>query len=164
MRQIHRLKSIHLIPAELPTTWKFFSDPVNLAEITPAFLNLRVTSEIKETEVFSGQVLTYSVKPLLGIPVLWRSEIVHVAPLKLFIDEQRKGPYSLWHHQHHFTEVKGGVEMTDLVYYKLPLGVAGSLAHPLVKKKLGEIFTFRYNRINEIFGAAKGSVMQIRID
>lgn len=164
MRLIHRLKSIQKIPASLETTWKFFSNPANLSAITPPFLNLKVTNEIKGEEVYAGQELTYLVRPLLHIPVSWKTEIIHVAPLKIFIDEQRKGPYSIWHHQHHFRNVEGGVEMTDLVYYRLPLSYAGVIAHPLVKRKIREIFTYRYHRINELFGQWKEDKMQLQID
>ena len=121
--------------------------------ITPPFLNLKTTSEISTDEVYAGQMLTYSVKPILGIPVSWTTEIMYVDRLKLFIDAQHKGPYRFWQHQHHFKTIDGGVEMTDMVRYSLPLGILGNVAHALtIKNRLREIFTYRYFKINEIFG------------
>jgi ligand-binding SRPBCC domain-containing protein len=164
MSTIHRLKSIQKLPASLDETWKFFSDPRNLFRITPPELNLKVTNEV-ESETYAGQVFTYTVKPLLGIPMLWMTEITHVEPRKRFVDEQRKGPYALWHHQHHFKEIEGGVEMTDIVHYRLPFGVLGNLIHaPLVKGKLLDIFTYRFQKVNEIFGAWPGQGVEVRID
>lgn len=164
MSTIHRLKSIQKLPVSLDKAWAFFSDPRNLFQITPPELNLKVTNEV-ESETYPGQVFTYTVKPLLGIPMLWMTEITHVEPRKRFVDEQRKGPYALWHHQHHFKEIEGGVEMTDIVHYRLPLGFAGNLLHaPLVKGKLHDIFTYRFNKVNEIFGAWPGQGVDVRID
>ncbi|HEU4471095.1 MAG TPA: SRPBCC family protein [Flavisolibacter sp.] len=165
MGKIYRLKSRQLIPASIEDTWRFFSDPRNLAKITPSFLNLKVTNELFGEEMYAGQVMTYTVKPLLGIPVSWMTEITHVeAPLR-FVDEQRKGPYQLWHHQHHFRSVEGGVEMTDLVHYRLPLGPLSGIAHAMVvKDKLKEIFVFRYHRIIELFGEWPGGKMELEIE
>ena len=89
---------------------------------------------------------------VLGIPIYWMTEITQVEDKKFFIDEQRFGPYSLWHHQHHFREVEGGVEMTDIVHYKLPLGFLGDIAHALfVKKQLKGIFDYRFKIVEEMF-------------
>ena len=165
MSSVHSLKSIQHLPTSLEKAWNFFSDPNNLLTITPPFLNLRLTGSVFGTEVYSGQVMTYTVKPLMGIPLSWMTEIKHVDKGKLFVDEQRKGPYRLWHHQHHFREIDGGVEMTDLVHYRLPLGWLGQAAHGLfVKNKLREIFQYRDQRINEQFGAWPGGRMQLEID
>jgi ligand-binding SRPBCC domain-containing protein len=162
---IHKLKSIQNLPIDLREAWSFFSNAKNLLQITPPFLNLKVTSELSEEEVYAGQRMTYKVKPILGIPLSWTTEITHVERLKLFVDEQIKGPYKLWRHEHHFREITGGVEMTDLVTYELPLGVLGSIAHILTAKaKLNQIFTYRYYKINELFGDWPDSQMQLRIE
>jgi len=153
MSTVHILKSIQTIPSTIDSVWSFFSNPANLALITPPDLNLKVTNEVFGKEAYAGQVMLYTVKPLLGIPLGWMTEITQVNAPHFFIDEQRKGPYKLWHHQHHFKEVDGGVQMTDLVHYRLPFGILGSMAHPIVKKKLLDIFNFRYERIVERFGA-----------
>jgi ligand-binding SRPBCC domain-containing protein len=165
MSTIHRLQSVQKIPAGLETAWRFFSDPKNLLTITPPFLNLKMTNELFGKEVYAGQVMTYKVKPVLGIPLSWMTVITHVEPPKFFVDEQRKGPYKLWHHQHHFKEIDGGVEMTDLVHYRLPAGILGNLAHGImVKEKLKEIFTYRYFKINELFGDWPNSRLNLQID
>ena len=124
-----------------------------------------MTNELFGDEVYAGQVMTYTVKPLFGIPLQWMTEITHVERLKLFVDEQRKGPYQLWHHQHHFKPIEGGVEMTDLVHYRLPLGLLGNAMNSItVKNKLREIFTYRYFKVNEIFGDWKDSEMNFTIN
>lgn len=165
MNAVHRLMSKQLLPVALDVAWNFFSDPNNLLTITPPFLNLKLTSNVFGTEVYSGQVMTYTVKPVMGIPLFWMTEIKHVEKGKLFVDEQRRGPYQLWHHQHHFREIEGGVEMTDLVHYRLPFGWLGQAAHSIfVKYKLRGIFQYRYQRINEQFGTWPGGMLQLEID
>lgn len=164
MSKLHFLKSIQKIPADMETTWGFFSNPRNLLKLTPLSLNLDPVNEIHGEKAYAGQVMIYQVKPLLGIPVEWMTEIKNVIPHQMFIDEQRKGPYKLWHHQHHFKAIEGGVEMTDLVHYRVPFGFIGDLAHPLVKRKLTEIFTFRFQKINEIFGPWEHQKMNLEIE
>lgn len=150
---VYSLKTVQKIPVSLEEAWDFFSHPKNLALMTPEYLNLRFTNELYGEEMYAGQVMTYKVKPLLGIPMFWMTEITHVRDGEYFIDEQRFGPYALWHHQHHFREIPGGVEMTDLVHYKIPLGWLGDLANSLfIRKQLDGIFDFRFRRVEEIFG------------
>lgn len=144
--------------------WAFFSDAGNLAKMTPPQLNLKVTNHVYGEAVYAGQVMMYKVKPFLGLPLEWLTEITHVKEKKYFVDEQRKGPYKLWHHQHHFKAIDGGVEMTDLVHYRLPFGFLGNLAQGLlVKKELIEIFSYRYTKIVELFGKWPGAKMEISI-
>ncbi len=165
MSKVHLIRSVQKLPVDLSTTWKFFSDPNNLLSITPPFLNLKITNKVFGEEVYPGQVLMYTVKPLLGIPFHWMTEITHVEPEKFFVDEQRKGPYKLWHHQHHFKAIEGGVEMTDLVHYRLPMGFLDPIIHPMiVRKKLEEIFHYRYYKVIELFGAWKGGEMELEIE
>lgn len=157
MGKVYRLYSRQRVPAALPDVWAFFSDANNLLAVTPPHLNLKVTNGVYGESVYAGQVMTYIVKPLLGIPLGWMTEITHVAPLQYFVDEQRKGPYKLWHHQHHFKAVEGGVEMVDVVHYRLPFGPLGQLANRLVvKKELEKIFAYRYRKIAALFGAWPG--------
>ena len=164
MSKVYSLYSKQNIPAPLENVWRFFSDANNLLNITPPHLNLKFTNEVYGKEVYAGQVMTYKVKPLLGIPLSWMTEITHVEPPKYFVDEQRKGPYKLWHHQHHFTPIEGGVEMIDLVHYRIPFGIIGSVANSLIiKKELERIFWFRYQKIVELFGEWKGEKMDLRI-
>jgi len=150
---VYEIREKQALPVSLDEAWAFFSHPENLAEMTPEYLNLKFTNSLFRDEMYAGQVITYTVKPVLGIPMFWMTEITHVQDKKYFVDEQRFGPYSLWHHQHHFREIPGGVEMTDLVHYKLPLGFLGNIANSLfVKAQLEGIFKFRYNKVEELFG------------
>ena len=103
--------------------------------------------------MYTGQVITYTVKPVLGIPLFWMTEIKHVSDRQFFVDEQRVGPYRIWHHQHHFKEIPGGVEMTDLVHYQIPFGPLGQLANWLfVRRQLEGIFNYRWNKLEALFG------------
>lgn len=134
MSKVHHLTSVQKLPVSLEKTWEFFSDAHNLLTITPPFLNLKVTNEVFGDEVYAGQIISYKVKPLAGIAVSWTTEITHIVKEKMFVDQQIQGPYKLWHHQHHFKSIEGGTEMTDIVHYRLPFGLIGELAHPIVKK------------------------------
>jgi ligand-binding SRPBCC domain-containing protein len=104
------------------------------------------------SKMYEGLMIAYTVKPLAGIPLGWVTEIKTVKELSFFIDEQRVGPYKIWHHEHHFKQVDGGVEMTDIVTYVLPFGILGKLVHPwLVKPKLEQIFNYRFQKVDELF-------------
>ena len=152
---VYTLKRVQRLPISLEAAWNFFSNPENLKVITPAQMGFLVTSdpEYSTAKMYAGQVITYTVKPLLGIPLFWMTEITHVQEGQFFVDEQRVGPYALWHHQHHFKTIPGGVEMTDLVHYKLPLGWLGDLANwLLVRGQLKGIFDYRWQRLEERFG------------
>lgn len=136
----------------MPDVWAFFSNPDNLARITPEYMKFTVTSPPHKGEIYPGQVITYKVSPLLGIPLPWMTEITHVAPGSMFVDEQRHGPYSLWHHQHIFEQVPGGILMKDIVHYKLPLGPLGDLANILfVRRQLESIFKYRCKAVESLF-------------
>ena len=149
---VYCLKKTQFIPISLDAAWDFFSHPKNLAVMTPEYLNLKFTNELYGDEMYPGQVMTYNVRPVLGIPMFWMTEITHVVPKKFFVDEQRFGPYAMWHHQHHFEEVEGGVLMTDLIHYKAPLGFLGDVAVALfIKKQLEGIFVFRKQKVEELF-------------
>lgn len=150
---IHQLMRTQFVHADLQTVWQFFSAAGNLRRITPEYMNFRVTSTALRDEIYPGMIITYKVSPLLKIPLFWMTEITHVIPGKLFVDEQRRGPYRLWHHQHHFEEQADGVLMTDLVYYQLPLGFLGGLAHTLfIKKQLEDVFDYRMEQVDKLFG------------
>lgn len=149
---VYSFKRVQIIPVSMDDAWAFFSSPVNLAAITPEKLKFNIISQHHGPQVYSGQIIEYKIRPVLGIPLYWMTEITHVEPGRYFADEQRYGPYSLWHHQHHFREVRGGIEMTDIVHYKLPLGWLGDLAHRLfVRRQLMEIFEYRHRKIMELF-------------
>ena len=150
---VHSLKSIQLVPVPVSKAWSYFSDPANLAGITPSYLDFTVVSHHQGSAMYPGQIIEYTIKPLLGIPLYWMTEITHVQQEKFFVDEQRFGPYSFWHHQHQFRAVEGGVEMTDIVHYKLPMWFAGDIANRLfVRRQLEQIFRFRFEKVESVFG------------
>lgn len=141
------------LPIPLEEAWNFISDPKNLKVITPDFMGFHIISGADES-MYPGQIIQYTVSPVLGIKTKWVTEITHVIEKKYFVDEQRFGPYALWHHKHFLKEIPGGVEMIDVIDYKLPMGFLGELVHPfLVKPKLDAIFDYRYKKLIELFGA-----------
>lgn len=145
MSKVYSIKTIQKLPISLDEAWEFFSSPKNLKEITPDNLGFNIVSQHHGDKMYPGQIIEYKVSPVLGIPLYWMTEITHVEDKKFFVDEQRFGPYSMWHHQHHFKAVEGGVEMTDIVHYKLPFWFLGDIANTLfVKKQLKEIFDYRF--------------------
>ena len=153
MSKVYSLKTVQKLPISLEAAWDFFSSPANLKEITPTNLGFTVVSKHHGKKMYTGQIIEYTVKPVLGIPLYWMTEITHVVDKQFFVDEQRFGPYTMWHHQHHFKAVDGGVEMTDIVHYKLPFGCLGDIANTLfVKKQLQGIFDFRWKKVEDLFG------------
>jgi ligand-binding SRPBCC domain-containing protein len=152
MSKVYSLKTIQKLPITLEQAWDFFSSPANLKEITPDNLGFKIVSQHHGDKMYAGQIIEYTVSPVLGIPMYWMTEITHVEDKKYFVDEQRYGPYSMWHHQHHFKTVEGGVEMTDIVHYKLPFWFLGDIAHFLfVNKQLKNIFDYRYKIVGQKF-------------
>lgn len=153
MSKVYSIKTVQLLKTDIDNAWDFFSSPKNLEKITPKSLGFNIISKHHGEKMYPGQIIEYTVKPVLGIPLYWMTEITHVEDKKYFVDEQRFGPYSLWHHQHHFRETKDGVEMTDIVHYKIPLSFLGDVAHSLfVKKQLKAIFDHRFEAAEKLFG------------
>ena len=153
MSKVYSLKTVQHIPASLDEVWNFFSVPDNLKDITPAQLKFNVISKHHGSKVYAGQIIEYKVSPVLGIPLYWMTEITHVQDKVYFVDEQRYGPYSMWHHQHHFKQANGGVEMTDIVHYKIPFWILGDIAHALfVKAEVKKIFDHRLVAVEKRFG------------
>lgn len=154
---VYSIKAVQKIPGDLAAVWSFFSSPANLKDITPDQLGFTVISKHQGDTMYAGQIIEYTVRPILGIPLYWMTEITHVKDQQYFVDEQRFGPYSLWHHQHHFKKIDNGVEMTDIVHYKNPFWLLGDVANALfVRKQLRTIFAFRYKKTTEVFGAWPG--------
>ncbi|MBV8254526.1 MAG: SRPBCC family protein [Chitinophaga sp.] len=152
MARIYTLSRTQVIPASPEAVWAYFSSPEHLAEITPGYMRFRVTSKPFQGDIYPGQIITYKISPILGIPLNWMTEITHVKEHRYFVDEQREGPYKIWHHQHHFEKVPNGVLMHDLVHYQMPLGILGSFAHGLsVKQQLNDLFTYRAGQIEAKF-------------
>lgn len=150
--KIYRFVRTQKIPINIKEAWNFLSDPNNLKTITPSYMGFHII-ENENTEMYSGQIIKYTVSPILGIKINWVTEITHVKNLEYFVDEQRFGPYSFWHHKHFIKEIKGGVEMVDILDYALPFGILGRIFHPvIVKPKLNEIFNYRRKKLIKIFG------------
>jgi len=140
------------LPLDIDKAWDFFSSPRNLAKITPEHMGFIITSKFNDEKMYPGMLITYKVSPLMGIPMDWCTEITHVIDKKYFVDEQRFGPYAMWHHQHHFNVVEGGVEMTDIVNYAIPLGILGRMMNSiLISNEIEKIFTYREKKIAELF-------------
>ena len=150
--KIYRLHKKQNLPISIDKAWEFLSSPINLKTITPDYLNFDILSEA-DRPMYAGQIVQYIVTPILGIKTKWVTEITHVKDKEYFVDEQRFGPYSLWHHKHFIKEIEGGVEMEDIIDYKVPFGFLGQLVQPiLVKPKLEEIFNYRTTKLEELFG------------
>ncbi len=149
---MHRFEAKQFIPTTLETAWDFISSPVNLKKITPPYMGFDIMNTPPSEKMYPGMIIVYRVSPLFGIPMQWVTEITHVVDLHYFVDEQRIGPYSLWHHEHFLLGVKGGVEMIDILHYKVPFGLFGRILNKLViRKKIEEIFSFRYKAVEKLF-------------
>lgn len=150
--KIYTLHKKQNLPISVDQAWDFLSDPRNLKTITPEYMGFHILSGA-DRPMFPGQIIQYIVTPVLGIKTKWVTEITHVKDKEYFVDEQRFGPYSLWHHKHFIKPIEGGVEMEDIVDYKVSMGILGQLVHPiLVKPKLEEIFNYRTKKLEELFG------------
>lgn len=149
---VHTLERTQIIRAPLRTAWEFFSNPRNLEKITPPSLGFHILSELPD-KMYPGMMIRYRVSPLLGIPLAWVTEIKHVDDQNYFVDEQRVGPYRMWHHEHHFRDLGDGrIEMLDRVTYQLPLGWLSEPVHALVvKPQLQTIFEYRANVTDKLF-------------
>lgn len=117
-------------------------------------MQFKITSDYTaETKMYAGMLITYIISPFFGLKMNWMTEITHVKEGEYFVDEQRFGPYALWHHQHHFKAIKGGVLMTDILDYAIPYGAIGRLANAvLVEKQVKQIFDYRVGAIERLFG------------
>lgn len=152
----HQLKREQQLNCDLETAWKFFSSANNLSKITPKDMNFIVRTKLENDEIYEGMTIDYYVSPLLGIKMDWRTEITHVDQHRSFTDFQLKGPYKLWNHYHEFIPNEKGVLIRDTVDYELPMGFLGEIAHKLfVKNKLEQIFSYRFNILEEMFNSKK---------
>jgi len=149
---IHQIRTEQFLNAKIEDVWAFVSSPRNLKKITPDYMNFTIKSKNVNEQIYPGMIIFYKVSPILKIPTGWVTEITHVKKNKLFVDEQRVGPYKIWHHEHLFKEEKNGVLMIDIISYKLPFGILGKLVNYLfIKRKISKIFNYRFNKMNEIF-------------
>jgi len=152
--KVYSFQTKQILPISIEKAWDFFSSPKNLKEITPDYMDFKILSDLGDGKMYEGQIIEYTVKPVLSIPLRWVTEITHMKKPFYFVDEQRAGPYNMWHHQHKFEETAYGVEMTDLLHYAIPLGPLGRIAnHIFVRKQLVNIFNYRKSKVNKIFTA-----------
>lgn len=150
--KIYTLTRKQFLPITLEQAWDFFSTPKNLSKITPAHMGFEILYQSGGEKTYAGQIIRYRVQILPGIKAHWVTEITHVKELEYFVDEQRFGPYALWHHQHSFKAVPGGVEMLDEVNYAIPFGLLGRLAHGLfVGREVSRIFGYRFQVLEDYF-------------
>jgi ligand-binding SRPBCC domain-containing protein len=149
---IYILKTVQTLNVPLRKAWEFFSAPENLQKITPDHMEFIITSEVNK-KAYAGQIITYKVGILPGIKQNWVTEIIQVKDYHFFIDEQRFGPYKMWHHEHWFEDVQNGKTlMSDKISYKIPFGFLGSIAQKLfIKKQLKSIFEHRYLTLEKLF-------------
>ncbi len=154
---IYTLKTSQLLKSDIETVWDFMSSPENLALITPSYMGFTILSDKEDIKkMYPGQIIDYYVTPIMGIKMNWVTEITHVAHHQYFVDEQRFGPYAFWHHKHFVKEIPGGIEMVDLLHYKVPFGFIGRIVNKLfIRNKIEEIFNYRFNKLEELFNQVK---------
>ena len=141
-----------LLKNNIETIWEFMSSPNNLEKITPDNMSFKIISKNKNEKMYQGMIITYKVTPILNLPLNWMTEITHVKKHELFVDEQRLGPYKLWHHQHIFQECREGVIMKDIITYIPPYGIIGNIVNYLfIKRKVKKIFNYREKVLEKIF-------------
>lgn len=149
---IFQIKRTQQLNCSIEKAWEFFSSPLNLSKITPSDMNFKILTELKVKDIYDGLEIDYTVSPLFGIPLKWKTVIKDVKFLVCFSDYQQKGPFEIWSHKHEFVSNEKGTLMTDTVDYKLPLGIIGNIAHKLlVKRKVESIFDFRYKILEKTF-------------
>ena len=149
---MHKYSTQQFLPISIGEAWDFFSSPKNLVLITPPELDFKILSKVEKVGIFEGQQIDYTVKPLFGIPLKWKTEIGKTSLHSFFTDKQLKGPYKVWEHTHTFSVQDNGVLMKDEIIYKLPLGFVGKWMNKLfVRKKIEDIFEYRRKTLNKLF-------------
>lgn len=150
--KLYQLHATQTLPISMSEAWDFLSNPANLSVITPPHMGFRIVAG-GDRPMFPGQIIQYKVSPFKGITTHWVTEITHVKQGEYFVDEQRFGPYSLWHHKHFIKPHDDGVVMEDVIDYKLPMGILGQIMHSVVvKKQLKQIFEYREEKLKALFG------------
>ena len=139
------------INTDLDNLWKFISSPKNLSKITPSYTDFKILSKVPN-EMYEGLIISYTVKPILGVKINWVTEITHIKDKKYFVDEQRKWPYKMWHHEHILIETDNGIIMKDIISYIPPFGVLGKILNVFfIKRQVEGIFKYRTEVLNKIF-------------
>jgi len=148
---IYTLKAKQDLKISLDEAWDFFSSPKNLSKITPKNMGFNITSDIPKL-IYEGQIITYKVSPFIGFKMNWVTEITSVKNKEYFVDEQRFGPYSMWHHEHYFKPKGDKIEIIDKISFKVPFSFIGRLFTPiLVIPQLKKIFNHRIKTLDKIY-------------
>lgn len=151
--KIYRKEWEIVIPSTMEKVWHFFSRPENLERMMPDDMSFKILTDLNGVEMYEGMMIQYRVAPLLNIPMGWTTEITVIKKHQYFIDIQHDGPYSLWHHEHHFEPVNGGIRMTDILHYAIPFGPIGRIVNALfVDKRIEQIFSAREEKTHQLFG------------
>jgi ligand-binding SRPBCC domain-containing protein len=152
MKYIHEYEVEQKLPISLEMAWDFFSSPKNLSTITPPEMEFRILTENLKDEIHEGMEIDYKVRPLLRIPMKWKTRICKIEDKKTFTDIQLKGPYTIWEHTHHFQTCEDGILMRDYIRYKIPMGIIGHWMNSLfIRKKIKSIFDFRKETLEKLF-------------
>jgi ligand-binding SRPBCC domain-containing protein len=152
----YQFTKTQIINGSIGEVWDFISSPKNLNEITPDYMGFEITSKNLSERMYPGMIIGYTVKPLFGMKMIWVTEITHIEEMRYFVDEQRIGPYSMWHHQHFIEPASQGVLMTDIVSYAPPFGFFGAFANAIfISKQLDTIFNYRENKLEKLFRGSK---------
>jgi ligand-binding SRPBCC domain-containing protein len=147
-----QFKKTQIIKRPVDEVWDFISNPTNLKVITPDYMGFDITSDNLPDKMYEGMIISYKVSPFLGIKTTWVTEITHIREGSYFVDEQRSGPYKMWHHQHFLEKVPEGTLMKDIISYKPPMGILGDIANRLlINRKLTDIFEYRYKEVDLLF-------------
>ena len=149
---VYQYKTTQLLKADPEKVWEFISSPENLSKITPPHMGFEIISDELPEKMYPGMMIFYKVSPLKGFRTNWLTEITQVRDGEYFVDEQRSGPYAIWHHEHILESEQNGVQMKDIITYKPPFGFLGEIANKLfIRKQLKKIFDYRYIRMDEMF-------------
>lgn len=152
----YQLRCSQKLPGDLDTLWDFISRPENLKKITPEHMGFDILTPDLPEAIYPGLIIEYTVRPVAGIPMRWVTEITHVQDKHYFVDEQRIGPYAMWHHEHFLRPIEDGIEMNDIISYAPPMGLLGKLANALIiRKQLEDIFDYRRQAMMGLFGEYK---------
>lgn len=153
--KMYRLSNTQKLPISLDEAWEFLSNPTQLENITTDELSFQKLHDIPD-KMYEGMLMQLRLKPFLGIPIDWLTEITHIKEKEYFIDEQRVGPFRFWHHEHRVLPIEGGVEIQDTVHYVMPFSIFGRFVHWLfLRKQVENIFIYREETMEKVFGRFK---------
>lgn len=147
------LRAAVVVPRPRDEVFAFFAQAENLGTLTPPELGFRILTPLPVV-MGAGALIDYTIR-LWMVPMVWRTRITAWEPPLRFVDDQIRGPYRLWSHQHTFVEVDGGTRIEDEVHYLLPFGILGRLVAPLIRLQLARIFRYREATVRSLFPPSK---------